>query len=118
MAIRPDRQGWCTLYQRILKNSIESRSPGDSTRRSARTRGWRCRRWRMREWAAETVSSVVGFDVAEQFERDQEPAHGGAGQRRVAGDFGDGQTVGMAFAGFEHTKAAREREDEVWITLV
>lgn len=68
--------------------------------------------------AVKLVLASVGVDVAQELESDQEAAHGSAGKRGGARDFGDGQAFGMTCEAFDHAEAASQRQDEIRIAFV
>jgi hypothetical protein len=72
----------------------------------------------LRDAALQAVPAGVRFDVAEQFERDEQPADGGAGKRGGAGDFGDAEAVRVAFEAGDYLKAASQGEHEVGVAFV
>jgi hypothetical protein len=73
---------------------------------------------RLGDAALQAVPAGVRLDVPKEFERDEQPANGGAGKRGGAGDFGDAEGVRMGFEAGDYLKAASKGENEVGVAFV
>ena len=64
----------------------------------------------------EPVNLAAAFNIAEQFEGEQDAADGGAGEARGLGDFDNAAAVVMAFEAFDDAKPASEGKNEVGVS--